>query len=172
MKVAGYVRQSPGKTDPDSLFAQNERIRRWVRDTGHELVAIFQDQRATSSAFERPGLRALLDVVRAGRVDAVVIASLASLSPDVVTQEIIIVDLKEAGATVIATEDTDVEILRNAAGDHTRMIVRDIVAKVNDYQDAYGLSASGEPSVEPAAPAGGTANPDTTDVVIELRANS
>jgi len=180
MNVAGYVRQSPGKTDPDSVFAQSERIRRWVRDTGHELVAIFQDHQSTSSAFDRPGLRALLDVVRAGRVDAVVIGSLAALSPDVVAQEIIVVDLRDAGSTVIATEDADLEILRDAGQDHARMIVRDIVAKVNDYQNAYGLSGSPEPSVQPSPgeavePRSTTELPDAsdaTDVVIELRANS
>ena len=172
MNVAGYVRQSPGKTDPDSVFAQSERIRRWVRDSGHELVAIFQDHQSTSSAFDRPGLRALLDVVRAGRVDAVVIGSLTALSPDVVTQEIVVVDIRDAGSTVIATEDADLEILRDAGQDHTRMIVRDIVAKVNDYQNAYGLSASSEPSIEPGAADATGPHPDTTDVVIELRANS
>jgi DNA invertase Pin-like site-specific DNA recombinase len=172
MNVAGYVRQAPGKTDADTAFAQSERIRRWVRDTGHDLVAIFQDHHTTSSAQDRPGFRSLLDVVRAGRVDAVVIATLTALSPDVVAQEIIIVDLKDAGVTVIPTEETDLEILRDGAQDHTRMIVRDIVAKVNDYQTAYGLSGSGEPTIEPRPADVVDPNPDTTDVVIELRANS
>jgi len=182
MNIAGYVRQAPGHADPDSTFAQSERIRRWVRDTGHELIAVCQDHGTTSTPFERPGLRALLDIVRAGRVDAVVIASLAALSPDVVTQEIIVVDLKEAGATVIATDEHDLEALREGADDHTRMIVRDIVAKVHEYQGAYGLSNDTAPTVEPA-PVEAVEPPaemgtemqdidDTTDVVIELRANS
>lgn len=176
MNIAGYVRQAPGHTDPDSAFAQSERVRRWVRDAGHELIVVCQDHRAASTASNRPGLRALLDIVRAGRVDAVVVGNLAALSPDVVTQEIIIVDIKEAGATVIATDEHDLEALRDAADDHTRMIVRDIVAKVHQYQGAYGLSNDAVPTVEPAPVE--SLDPtdlaqeldDPTDVVIQLHA--
>lgn len=174
MNIAGYVRQAPGHKDPDSAFAQSERIRRWVRDAGHELVAMCQDHRATSTSFDRPGLRALLDIVRAGRVDAVVVGSLAAFSPDVVTQEIIIVDIKEAGSTVIATDEHDLTALSDATDDHTRMIVRDIVSKVHRYQVAYGLSAEFEPTVQPSSNVAdfddGTDAADATDVVIELRA--
>lgn len=176
MNIAGYVRQAPGHGDLDSAFAQSERVRRWVRDAGHELIAVCQDHRAASTSFDRPGLKALLDIVRAGRVDAVVVGSLAALSPDVVTQEIIIVDIAEAGATVIATDEDDLEALRDAADDHTRMIVRDIVSKVHQYQGAYGLSSDAVPTVEPALvepldPPDATQElNDPTDVVIELRA--
>ncbi len=174
MKIAGYVRQAPGHTDPDTVFAQSERIRRWARDHGHELVAVCQDGAGTISTFDRPGLRALLDIVRAGRVDAVVVGSLAALSPDVVTQEIIIVDLREAGATVIPTEEEDLDALRDGADDLTRMIVRDVVARVHEYHVAYGSSHDAEPTVtpstEPAEPATDAEGADATDVVIELRA--
>lgn len=169
MNIAGYVRQTPGRVDPDSAFAQSERIRRWVRDTGDELIAICQDHHGSTAPSERPGFRALLDIIRSNGADAVVVGSLDALSPDIITQEIMLVDLRAAGASVIATEDHDCEILREGGGDHARMIVRDVVAKVHEYSDAYGLSGVTEPTVTAAvlddAP---IEPPESTNVVIEL----
>jgi len=167
MRIAGYVRQTPGLKDSDSAFAQSERVRRWVRDTGNELVSVCQDHHASVAPSERPGFKALLDVVRNGHADAVVIASLDALSPDKIQQEIMIADIRATGVTVIATDEEDLEILRTAQGDHTRLVVRDVVAKVGEYQAAFGLSSSSEPSVT-ASPTGVDAPQERRDVVVEL----
>ncbi len=148
MIIAGYVRQTPGRTDPDSAFAQSERIRRWVRETGHELIAMCQDHQASIAPSERPGLRALLRIVRSGGADAVVVGSLEALSPDIITQEIMLVDLRAAGVSVIATDVDDLAILSECGDDHARMVVRDVVAKVHEYNDAYGLSGDTDAATE------------------------
>lgn len=140
MRIVGYVRQGAGRTDADSAFAQSERVRRWVRDTGHDLVAICQDSGPLGSAsdeLDRPGYRALLDIVRADDADAVVVGSLGALSSDVVLQEIMIADIRSAGATVIATDEADIAILLDADEDHVRMIVRDVVDRVIDYRARF-----------------------------------
>ncbi len=169
MRIAGYVRQTPGRTDPDTAFAQSERIRRWVLDTANELIAVCQDHHTSTAPTERPGFKALLDLTRSNAADAVVVANLAALSPDKVTQEIMIQDLRTSGATVIATEEHDLMELKTAEGDHTRMLVRDVVSRLYEYQEAFGLSTSEDPAVSPA-----TIVPvitdivETTDVVVEL----
>ncbi|MCL1595511.1 MAG: recombinase family protein [Actinomycetia bacterium] len=173
MRIAGYVRQTPGRSDPDSAFAQSERIRRWVLDTGHELIAVCQDHHTSVSPTERPGFRALLDIVRNDGADAVLVASLDALSPDMMMQEIMLVDIRAAGCSVIATGDDDIAALTNATDDHARMVVRDTVAKLHDYSDAYGLSGINEPTVQPASLDNHISEAtDTTDVVIELIAPS
>lgn len=169
MRVAGYVRQTPGRTDPDTAFAQGERVRRWVLDTANELIAVCQDHHSSSAATDRPGFKALLDIVRSGGADAVVVANLSALSPDKMTQEIMIQDIRSADATLIATDDDDIERLGTADHDHARMVVRDVLARIAEYRSAFGLSGDAEPSVEAAvtppvdADAGGS-----TDVVVEL----
>jgi len=174
MKIAGYVRETPGRTNPDTAFAQSERIRRWVLDTANELISVCQDHHASSSPVDRPGFKALLDIARSGGADAVVVANLAALSPDKMTQEIMIQDLKVAGVTVIATDEEDLEVLRTGADDHTRMVVRDVLSRVDDYRSAYGLSGDGEPSVigmptaPIVAPAAEVIEPEVTDVVVNL----
>jgi DNA invertase Pin-like site-specific DNA recombinase len=169
MKIAGYVRQTPGRTDPDTAFAQGERIRRWVLDTANELIAVCQDHHASSAPMDRPGFKALLDIVRSHATDAVLIANLGALSPDKMTQEIMIQDIRSAGATVIATDTEDVETLRTSEHDHTRMLVRDVLARVEEYREAFGLSREVEPAVEAADldPELSIAR-ETTDVVVEL----
>lgn len=169
MRVAGYVRQTPGRADPDTAFAQGERVRRWVLDTGNELIAVCQDHHASSAAMDRPGFKALLDIVRSNGADAVVVANLAALSPDKMTQEIMIQDVRSGGATVIATDEGDIEALRAGEDDHARMVVRDVLARFAEYRSAFGLSGDIEPMVEASeiSPVD-TDIRGTTDVVVEL----
>jgi DNA invertase Pin-like site-specific DNA recombinase len=167
MRIAGYVRETPGPSGPDTAFAQSERIRRWAKDTGNELVAMCQDHQAAASPTDRPGFMALLDVARNGNADSVVIASLESLSPDKVLQEIMITDIRAAGVTVIATDSADLEVLQDGGDDHARMVVRDIVARVSEYREAFGLSGSETPSVSGDDGRTGDGRA-TTDVVVKL----
>lgn len=171
MNVVGYVREAPGRGQSETAFAQGERIRRWALDTGNHLIATCQDH-GSGAPDARPGYQALLDVVRAGRADAVIVADLDALSPDKVLQEIMLVDLRAGGATIIATTDEDLALLADASADHTRLVVRDIVAKVTEYEATFGLSSA------PAATDGSTgATPEPVDdlededghnVVVEL----
>jgi len=168
LNIAGYVRQTPGRTDPDTAFAQSERIRRWASDAGHDVIAICQDHHISTSPTDRPGFRALLEIVRSERAEAVVVGNLSALSPDIMMQEIMLVDIRAAGCNVIATEPEDLELLMNTEQDHARMIVRDTVAKVHQYSKAYGLTGINEPTVHPAVVSDDIEPSDTTDVVIEL----
>ena len=121
---------------------------------------------------DRPGFKALIDIVRSGAADAVAVGSLEALSPDKVMQEIMVSDIRAVGATVIATDPDDLEVLRDGAKDHTRIVVRDIVSRVAEYIEAFGFSGAGEPTVSPAIV--GTEIFDdgeastTHDVVVEL----
>jgi len=167
MKIVGYVREAPGRSDTDSTFAQTERIRRWALDSGNDVVAICQDHRDASSPTDRTGYRALIDIVRAGTADAVVVATLDALSPDKIRQEIMLVDIRATGATVIATDEDSLAALADAGDDHARMVVRDVVAKVAEYCDAFGLA--GDPGgTTAAAPMNELDTPDTRNVVVEL----
>lgn len=167
MRVVAYVRELPGNQQPDTAFAQSERIRRWVRDTGNELVATCEDLAASSPA-DRPGFKALVDVVRSGGVDAVVLADVNSLASDKVNQEIILSDLRSAGVTVISTSTDDHDLLHERSDDHIRIVVRDVIAKVTEYRDGYGLASDASPRLEAVVPLSPTRGSDPTDVVVEL----
>jgi len=172
VRIAGYVRETPGRTQADTAFAQSERIRRWATDSGNDLVAVCQDHHHASSPSDRPGYRALVEIARSGGVDAVVLATLNALSPDKMMQEIMIADLRGSGATVISTDDIDLSILRDGGEDHARVIVRDVVHKVAEYREAFGLSGDSGGSVTPSIPITPDSESfddgDYTDVVVEL----
>lgn len=167
MRVVAYVRELPGNQQPDTAFAQSERIRRWVRDSGNELVATCEDQ-AASSPTERPGYRALVEVVRSGGIDAVLVAALDSLASDKILQEIILRDLRSAGVTIISTAVEDHEFLHEHSEDHIRVVVRDVIAKVTDYRDSYGLASDISPQLEAVIPLTTARRSDAADVVVEL----
>ena len=168
MRIAGYVREPMGRQPGPNTFAQGERIRRWAIDSGNDLIAVCQDHSGTSSPADRPGYRALVEIVRSGKADAVVVATLDALSPDKVMQEIMLVDIRAGGATVISTDEDDLEVLASAQDDHARLVVRDVVAKVDDYRRAFGLTGEADGTVAPAYPSEEPSADDTHNVVVEF----
>jgi DNA invertase Pin-like site-specific DNA recombinase len=156
MRVIGYVRDLGGPDTGDTVFVQSERIRRWVAQNRCQLVAVCQDTPSTSGVDDRDGYRALLGIVSAGHVDTVLLSELTSLSPDVMTQEIMLHDLRTRGIKVISTEDADLSALAEPATDPGRLLMRDVLAKHQAHEARFGKAGEG---ITPT---------DDQDVLIEL----
>jgi DNA invertase Pin-like site-specific DNA recombinase len=131
--VVGYVRETAGPQEGDTAFAQSERIRRWVVDSGDQLVAVCQDVRQSGHALGRDGYRALVGIVTAGQVDAVIVASLAAFSLDKIIQEIILWELRSRGVSVLSTTPEDLGDLKDPPDDRARLLIRDVLARVVDH---------------------------------------
>ncbi len=134
--MVGYVRESPSPQDADTAYAQAEKVRRAVAEGGHQLVAVCQDLRQPGSALNRDGYQALVGIVDAGQVDGVLIASLQTLSPDKIVQEIMMWDLRSRRVKVLSAEPDDVPALSDPPLDRSRQLVRDVLARVGQYLDA------------------------------------
>lgn len=156
MRVIGYVREVGGPDTGDTVFVQSERIRRWVAQNRCQLVAVCQDTLSNVGGNDRDGFRALLGIVSAGHVDTVLIPELAALSSDLMTQEVILHDLRCRGIKVISTEDADLAALAEPATDPGRLLIRDVLAKQQAHRTRFGDAA------EPQSPTG------DQDVLIEL----
>lgn len=79
MRVAAYYRVSSGKQrDRETIAGQKTEVRSFIEARGHELVAEFEDdgRSARKARAKRTGLEALLQLVRSGRVEAVVTVAL------------------------------------------------------------------------------------------------
>ena len=163
MRVVGYVREAPSLTEGETAFAQSERVRRWAADAGHHLIATCQDGRDPTQPLGRDGYRALLDIARSGNADALVVSDLTVLSPDKVAQEIMLDHLRGLGLTIVSTNEADHNELLDVPDDHTRLVVRDVITKVGEFQKEFG-EATPSPDVEvpPAAERVGT------DVIVQL----
>ena len=160
MRVVGYARESAGAEAVRPVFAQQEEIRRWASENGHHLVAVCQDGLTTGHhPLDRDGYLALLGTVGSGGVDAVVVPGVATLSHDQIVQEILLWDLQARGVRVLSTEQDDVAVVGDEDPGPTRMLIRDVLARVEEHARTLGRHP-----IAMARPAGGA------DVVVELLA--
>ena len=159
LRVVGYIREAPGPQESDTAFSQSERIRRWVTEAGHQLVAVCQDIRHSGHALGRDGYKALVGIIGAGQVDAVVVASLNTLSLDMVVQEILIWDLRSRSVTILSAEPEDLDQLKEPPDDRSRLFVRDVLTRVAEH--VVAASEVWAPSVVPV-------DATAEDVVVEL----
>ena len=138
MRVVGYVREAPDPREGEPAFAQSERVRRWAADSGHVLVAVCQDLRTAEGAGSREGLMAVMGIIESSAAKAVVAPELATLSPDKVVQEIILRDLRARGALVVSAAEEDMEELEDGTRDRVRMVVRDVLARLDEHEERFG----------------------------------
>ncbi len=158
MRVVGYVREASSLTEGETAFAQSEQIRRWTADSGHHLVATCQDGRDPTQPLGRDGFRALLDIARSGNADALVVSELSVLSSDKVTQEVMLDYLRGLGLTIVSTSEVDHDELLELPDNHTRLLVRDVIAKVEEFREEFPDTTEAPVSPVPADP----------DVIVQL----
>lgn len=151
MQVVGYVRESPG--DTGSGFSQGEAIRRWATRGGHQIVAVFQDVPG-----DRTGYETMLRVLPGSSVDTVVVAGIESLSPDLISQEIMIWHIRAIGIGLTSTEPEEARLLAQESTDQTRNLVRHVLAK----RDAH------DRLVEPDGDTAAVLDPAADGVLIEF----
>jgi DNA invertase Pin-like site-specific DNA recombinase len=133
MRVVGYVRELFAPEDADPAFVQGEAIRAWVRKSGHNLISVCQDVRQEGHGLGREGYQALLGIVAGKGADGVVVPGLTALSPDLMTQEIIIWDLRRRGVTVMSIDENDHALLMTPTKE--RLLMRDVLARLEDYHE-------------------------------------
>ena len=170
MRIAGYVRESADPSADRPAFAQQEELRRYAVEHGHDLVAICRDAREPGHALGRSGYRSLLGVIAAGGVDAVVVPGLETLATDQIVQEIILWDLRSRRVRVLSTRSEDDAALGEAPASPGRILIRDVLARVAEYGELIAkMTADAAPPGSPAAlPGDPDADDDLEDVVIEL----
>lgn len=159
MRVVAYLRESPDPAEDRPAFAQQEEIRRHAAAHGLDVVAICQDVPRPGLALGREGYRSLLGIVGSGNVEAVLLPGVATLSADVVLQEVILWDLRARGVRVLSTEAGDTAVLSGAPADATRQFVRDVLARVAEWRESLGL---------PTPPAASASSPVEEGVVVHL----
>jgi site-specific DNA recombinase len=92
LKVIGYVRVSTEEQSRDgvSLDAQREKVQGYARLYDLDLVGVITDAGVSAKTLDRPGLSEVLELLRLGEVDGVVIAKLDRLTRSVMDLGILI----------------------------------------------------------------------------------
>ncbi len=160
VRIVGYIREASAEGEP--AFAQSEKIRRWINENGHRLVALCQDVRTPGHSVGREGLQSIVGIISAGQVDAVVVPSLGTFSADKVTQEVIMSALRLNEVTLLSTDPDDIDMLTDPPADNLRMIVRDVLAKQTRFEEILSLPIKDEPDPQVVR------IDETADIVIEL----
>jgi len=166
VRVVGYVRDASGPSEVEPAFAQAEKVRRWVAEAGHQLVAICQDVRTPGHALGRHGFRALIGIIEAGEADGVVVPDLAILSADKVTQEVMLWDLRSRDVVIMSTNEDDVDALSDHPPEQLRTIVRDVLAKASVHLGLVGDIVVEAHAVDVPLPE--EEEDEGADIVIEL----
>jgi site-specific DNA recombinase len=85
MQAIGYVRVSTDRQAEQgvSLEAQEAKIRAMATVQGAELLDVIVDGGESAKSLNRPGLQRLLDLINAGKVEAVIVAKLDRLTRSV-----------------------------------------------------------------------------------------
>ena len=160
VRVVGYIREASADGEP--AFAQSEKIRRWINENGHRLVALCQDVRTPGHPVGREGLQSIMGIVSAGQVTSVVVPSLATLSPDKISQEAIMWSLRSDEISILSTDPRDIDQLADPPNDNVRLIVRDVLAKSDRFEEILRLPGTPEPQPDIVRV------DEAPDVVIEL----
>lgn len=148
------------------MFAQSERVRRWVARNGHNLVALCQDTAGTRQSVA--GFRALIGIARRGQADLVILPGLANLSADKIVQEIMLMHLRSFDLAVASTEEADRDELADPAIDPSRMFVRDILYRLEEYETLVASETSGSLVAVAPTPIEPTQSESDVDVLIEF----
>lgn len=157
-RCAIYVRvSSAGQEDNYSLPTQEAACRAFAAERGWEVTGVYTDVHTGTELFERPGLAALREAVRAGDATVVVAYALDRLSRDQAHLGFLLSEWDHAGAQLeLATETLDDTPLgRLIASVHGyAAAVEALKIKERTTRGKRARIASGKPPVGPRPPYG------------------
>ena len=109
MKVAAYVRVSTAdQAQGFSLEAQEEQIRNWCNENGHEIVRVYRDS-SSGKLLEREALLQMLDDAEKGLFEAVVVTEADRISRDLDLKGWIKVTLTRVGVQLVELNKKDIQ---------------------------------------------------------------
>jgi site-specific DNA recombinase len=133
-----YLRVST-KTQLDGagLDAQEAQIRAYARAEGAHLLRVHTDEGVSGTCGPplRAGLVAAVTEVREHRADAICVARLDRLSRDLVGQESTVAELRRYRGELRSAEPAEWSLLADE-GDHTRVMLRQFVGALSQWQAA------------------------------------
>lgn len=106
-KVAVYARYSTDKQNPRSVEDQVRACTERVHSMGGEVAEVFADAAVSGMARSRPGLNALRDAARSGRIDVIVCEDISRLGRDSANNALALRELRTWGARLLALDGFD-----------------------------------------------------------------
>ncbi|MBF6131604.1 recombinase family protein [Nocardia otitidiscaviarum] len=135
MRLVGYVRTSTKRQrDAYGPTVQKGAIRKWAKENGHRIVAWKQDSITGTSEFkDRAGWVEAEALVKAGKVEGIVVPRLDRLARDVIVQETLIRATADRGGQVFSAVPEENALLTGDPKEPTRKLVRTILGALAEY---------------------------------------
>lgn len=133
-KAIGYVRCSTAEqVNGFGLEVQEQAIRTYAKDHGLRLLEVARDEGLSGSngLDTRAGLAGALARLEAGEATTLVVHKLDRLARDLILQETLIQRLRAAEVAVLSVTEPDVD-----SDDHTRVLVRQVLGAISQYERA------------------------------------
>jgi DNA invertase Pin-like site-specific DNA recombinase len=136
MKLAGYIRVSTqGQVDDgQGLDIQEQAIRRWAAEHGHQVTSLHRDEGVTGTTEDRAGLADAIAAVRYNGAEGLVVSSLDRLARSLTVQEAVLQKVWEAGGRVVAADQG--EVFADDPDDPVRTFVRQTLGAVSQLEAA------------------------------------
>ena len=116
-------RDDENQGDSNSIVHQKEMLSKYAKERGFSNPRFFVDDGVTGTVFNRPGLNAMLEEVRAGRVATVIIKDQSRIGRDVLEVGLMKRTFEENDVRFIAANDN----LDTANGFDIMSIFRDVL---------------------------------------------
>lgn len=133
MIAFGYVRVSTvGQGDGYGPEIQRRAIEAWAQEHGAELLELFTDIGISGAVLERPGLDRALRALRAG--ETLVVYRLDRLARDLVTQELLLREIRRRGAELASCSEAERAYLSDDPTDPARKLIRQVLGAVAEFE--------------------------------------
>jgi DNA invertase Pin-like site-specific DNA recombinase len=136
LSYAAYLRVSTDRQAEEGLglVAQDKAIRALLRERRVKPSRFYEDRGVSGAVEDRPALSDLLQAVGPG--DVVVVARLDRLARDLLTQEVLLRDIRQRGADVVSCSSAESDYLRDDPHDPTRKLIRQVLGAVSEFERA------------------------------------
>jgi len=129
----GYVRVSTnGQAEGLGPELQAEAIAEWARAHIYHLAEVWRDEGVSGTLLDRPGLTEALGAL--GERDVLVVARLDRLARDLITQELLLRQIRKRGAELVSCADGEQAYLADDPNDPSRRLIRQVLGAVAEYE--------------------------------------
>jgi DNA invertase Pin-like site-specific DNA recombinase len=130
-----YIRVSTnGQADGLGPDLQEQSIRAWAQSHSLRVEHVYFDEGVSGALEDRPALAEAMREMKAG--DVLVVARLDRLARDLITQELLLRDIRRRGADVVSCAEGEQTFLAEDPNDPSRKLVRQLLGAIAEYDRA------------------------------------
>lgn len=114
------------------LEIQEQSLRAYAKKLHRKITRLFVDRGVSGQVQDRPALGELLEVIEEG--DLIVVARLDRLARDLLTQELLLKDIRARGADIASCSLAESDYLQDDPQDPTRKLIRQVLGAVSEFE--------------------------------------